>query len=406
MAAFHRGGTRHPFAMSARWLHLRPETGAIPTPMALKPLLRATFLLTGLFAAGCLVAQHEGHGAAPEAAEAHDVHPAEEAHAEKGFDAGKLIMEHIADEHGWHVAGHLSIPLPVIIYDTERGLSCFSSARFEHGHAAYNGYKLEEGKIVAVDAGGNIDEAATANIWDLSITKNVASLMLIMAILVLVFTSVARAYARRPGQAPKGLQSLVEPIILFVRDDVAKSAIGAHKYARFMPYLLTVFFLIFFANLLGLIPFVPGGANVTGNIAITLTLAMITFLIVTFNGNKHYWHHIFAMPGVPKWVLIILTPVEVLGMFLKPFVLMIRLFANITAGHIIALSFFSLIFVFGATSAAAGYGVSVVSLAFTVFMTFLELLVAFIQAYVFTFLSAMYIGAALEDHHEHKESLV
>lgn len=381
--------------------------------MALKPLLRATFLLAGTLLLAPLFAQQEEHHEAP-AAEVHAVAAAHDEHGSDGeakkFDAGKLIMEHIADEHGWHIAGEghgsIVLPLPVIVYDTQRGLSLFSSSRFDHGHAAYNGYKLEEGRIVAVDANGAIDENATANIWDLSITKNVASLMLVMVILLVVFIGVARAYARRPGQAPKGLQSLVEPIILFVRDDVAKSAIGAHKYARFMPYLLTVFFLIFFANLLGLIPFIPGGANVTGNIAITLTLAMITFLIVTFNGNKHYWHHIFAMPGVPAWVLVILTPVEILGMFLKPFVLMIRLFANITAGHIIALSFFSLIFVFGATSAAAGYGVSIVSLAFTVFMTFLELLVAFIQAYVFTFLSAMYIGAALEENHEHKESLV
>lgn len=371
--------------------------------MALKPLLRATFLLIGSLFLAPLFAQSEG-----EAAEKHEA-TAEGEH--KGaFDAGKLIMEHISDEHGWHIAGEghdaIALPLPIIIYDTQRGLSVFSSSRFEHGHAAYNGYKLEEGKIVAVNAAGAIDEAATKNIWDISITKNVATMLLVMVILLLVFTSVARAYKRREGQAPKGLQSLLEPIILFVRDDVAKSAIGAHKYARFMPYLLTVFFLIFFANLLGLIPFIPGGANLTGNIAVTLTLAVITFLIVTFNGNKHYWHHIFAMPGVPAWVLIILTPVEILGMFLKPFVLMIRLFANITAGHIIALSFFSLIFVFGATSAAAGYGVSVVSIAFTVFMAFLELLVAFIQAYVFTFLSAMYIGAALEDNHEHTESLV
>jgi F-type H+-transporting ATPase subunit a len=170
---------------------------------------------------------------------------------------------------------------------------------------------------------------------------------------------------------------------------------------KYMPYLLTAFFFIFLNNLLGLVPIFPGGANLTGNIAVTLVLALITFVIVSFSGNKHYWHHIFAMPGVPGWVLAILTPVEVLGMFLKPFVLMIRLFANITAGHIIALSFFSLIFVFGETSAGAGYGVAIGSWAFTVFMAMLELLVAFIQAYVFTFLSAMYIGAAVEEPHHH-----
>ncbi len=221
-----------------------------------------------------------------------------------------------------------------------------------------------------------------------------------MALLLWIFLSIAGAYTRRAGMAPKGLQSFIEPIILFVRDDVAKSAIGP-KYMKYMPYLLTAFFFIFLNNLLGLIPIFPGGANLTGNIAVTLVLALITFGIVTFSGNKHYWHHIFAMPGVPGWVLVILTPVEILGMLLKPFVLMIRLFANITAGHIIALSFFSLIFVFGETSAGAGYGVAIGSWAFTVFMAMLELLVAFIQAYVFTFLSAMYIGAAIEEPQHH-----
>lgn len=326
--------------------------------------------------------------------------------AEKAeFNAGELIMGHIADEHGWHIAGDFTIPLPVIIYDVQRGLQIFSSARFEHGHAAYDGYMLHDGTIMAVDAAGQVDEAASKGIWDFSITKNVASIMLLMIVLLWVFISIARTYAKRVGQAPKGLQSLLEPIILFVRDDVAKSAIGP-QYMRFMPYLLTIFFVIFFANVWGLIPIFPAGANLTGNIAITLTLALFTFVIVTVNGNKHYWRHIFAMPGVPAWVLFILTPVEILGIFLKPFVLMIRLFANMAAGHIIALSFFSLIFVFGATSAVAGYGVSVASLAFTIFMTCLDLLIAFIQAYVFAFLSALYIGAALEDHEQHQESIV
>lgn len=316
------------------------------------------------------------------------------------FNAGKLIMDHIGDEHGWHLWGHTTLPLPVILFDTGRGLQVFSSARFDHGHAAYNGYMLHDGRVVAVDAAGHLDEAATANIWDISITKNVLSMFISLALLLWIFISVAKAYTRRAGQAPKGLQNLVEPIILFVRDDVARSAIGP-RYERYMPYLLTAFFFIFLNNLMGLVPFFPGGANLTGNIAVTLVLAMITFLIVSFSGNKHYWHHIFAMPGVPGWVLAILTPVEILGMFLKPFVLMIRLFANITAGHIIVLSFFSLIFVFGETSTGAGYGVAIGSLAFTIFMSMLELLVAFIQAYVFTFLSAMYIGAAVEEPHHH-----
>ncbi|MFN3874400.1 MAG: F0F1 ATP synthase subunit A [Flavobacteriales bacterium] len=371
--------------------------------MPLKSLLRLAFLMLWAPLMGPAAAQHEGqeHGHAAGAAAHHD-------QAAKGFDAGELIMSHIGDEHGWHLWGHTTLPLPVILYDTQRGLKVFSSARFDHGHASYDGYALVDHKVVAVaddKAGGGapftVDEAATKRIWDLSITKNVLTLFISCALLLWIFTGVAKAYNRRSGQAPSGLQSLLEPIILFVRDDVAKSAIGEKHYERFLPYLLTAFFFIFLNNLLGLVPFFPGGANLTGNIAVTLVLAVLTFIIVTANGNKHYWHHILAMPGVPGWVLAILTPVEVLGMFLKPFVLMIRLFANITAGHIIALSFFSLIFVFGETSAGAGYGVAIGSWAFTVFMMCLELLVAFIQAYVFTFLSAMYIGAAVEEPHHH-----
>ncbi|MBL7962847.1 MAG: F0F1 ATP synthase subunit A [Flavobacteriales bacterium] len=370
--------------------------------MSVKALLRLTSLMFGSLFMGPLMAQHEGHDHAQAThAQAHVASgTAGHAPAAEKFNAGKLIMDHIGDEHGWHLWGHTSLPLPVILYDTQRGLQVFSSARFDHGHATHGGYALVDHKVVAVDAHGQLDEAATKRIWDISITKNVLSLFISLAIILLVFISVARAYSRRVGQAPTGLQNLVEPIILFVRDDVAKSAIG-HKYEKYMPYLLTAFFFIFLNNLMGLVPFFPGGANLTGNIAVTLVLALITFVIVTVNGNKHYWGHILAMPGVPAWVLAILTPVEVLGMFLKPFVLMIRLFANITAGHIIALSFFSLIFVFGETNAGAGYGVSIMSLAFTVFMTMLELLVAFIQAYVFTFLSAMYIGAAVEEPQHH-----
>ncbi|HEY1041002.1 MAG TPA: F0F1 ATP synthase subunit A, partial [Bacteroidia bacterium] len=214
--------------------------------------------------------------------------------------------------------------------------------------------------------------------------------------------NVAKAYKRRPGQAPKGLQSFMEPLILFIRDDVAKTSIGEKKHMKYMPYLLTVFFFIFFNNLMGLIPIFPFGSNLTGNISVCLVLAGITFIVTLISGNGHYWRHIFAMPGVPIPVLIILTPIELMGVVLRPFVLMIRLFANITAGHIIALAFFSLIFIFGEKSTGAGYGVSVVSILFTVFMGFLELLVAFLQAYVFTLLSAIYIGAAVEEgHHEH-----
>lgn len=333
----------------------------------------------------------EAHG------EAHDV--------KEKFSAGKLITEHIIDGYGWHLWGHTSIPLPVILYSSANGLEVFSSNAF--GHAPHynivegkNGvkYTIVHNKVVAVDANGIPDEAFNKGVYDFSITKNVASMWVSILLLLLIFFSVASSYKKNKGKAPSGMQSLIEPIILFLRDDVAKPAIG-HKHEKFMPFLLTVFFFILINNLMGLVPIAPGGANLTGNITITAVLACFTFIYVTLSGNANYWAHIFFMPGVPKPVLLILTPIEILGVFLRPFVLMIRLFANITAGHIIALSFFSLIFIFGEMSQGAGYGVGIFSVAFTIFMSGLEVLVAFIQAYVFTLLSAMYLGAAVEEAH-------
>jgi F-type H+-transporting ATPase subunit a len=331
------------------------------------------------------------------------------AHAESGkFDAGKLITEHIGDSYGWHMWGEghnaVAIPLPVILY-TDKGLDIFMSSAFHHGAedvVAKNTYRLEENHIKVIE-NGVVNEEATEKLTDLSITKNVMSLLVSAFVLLWIFLSIAKTYKTRVGMAPKGLQSFIEPLIIFVRDDVAKTSIGP-KYEKFMPYLLTVFFFIFVNNLMGLIPVFPGGANLTGNIAICAVLACFTLIIIFANSNAHYWRHIFAMPGVPAWVLIILTPIELLGVVLRPFVLMIRLFANITAGHIIALAFFSLIFIFGEMSTGAGLGVAVLSVAFTVFMGFMELLVAFLQAYVFTLLSAMYFGAAIEEgHHAHDE---
>ncbi len=333
-----------------------------------------------------------------------------ETHAESGkFDAGKLITEHIGDSYGWHMWGEghnaVAIPLPVILY-SDKGLDIFMSSAFHHGAedvVAKNTYRLEENHIKVVE-NGVVNEEATEKLTDLSITKNVMSLLVSAFLLLWIFLSVAKSYKNRVGMAPKGLQSFIEPLIIFVRDDVAKTSIGP-KYEKFMPYLLTVFFFIFVNNLMGLIPVFPGGAYLTGNIAICAVLACFTLIIIFANSNAHYWRHIFAMPGVPAWVLIILTPIELLGVVLRPFVLMIRLFANITAGHIIALAFFSLIFIFGEMSTGAGLGVAVLSVAFTVFMGFMELLVAFLQAYVFTLLSAMYFGAAIEEgHHAHDES--
>ncbi|MDF2437744.1 MAG: atpB [Bacteroidota bacterium] len=324
-----------------------------------------------------------------------------------GFDAGKMILEHVVDSHEWHLWGHTSIPLPVIV-KTDKGFEVFSSSHFGHGGSEeYQGknytYALKEGSIVVVDElDGSVDEAATASLYDFSITKNVMSMFITMALMLWIFLTVAKAYTKNAGKAPKGLQSFVEPLIMFVRDDLAKPSIGEKRYERFMPFLLTVFFFVMISNYLGLIPFFPGGVNLTGSISIAMVLALFTLLITVFVGNKHYWQHIFAMPGVPIPVLIILTPIEILGVILRPFVLMVRLFANITAGHIIALAFFSLIFIFGEMNAGLGYGVSILSLVFTVFMGFLELLVAFLQAYVFTLLSAIYFGSAVDEgHHIH-----
>jgi F-type H+-transporting ATPase subunit a len=224
-------------------------------------------------------------------------------------------------------------------------------------------------------------------------------------LLLLIFLTVGKKYRENPVSAPSGIQSFVEPVITFLRDDVIKPSIGP-KYERYMPYLLTVFFFIWINNMLGLIPIPPGGANLTGNIAVTMVLALFTFIVTTFSGNKNYWQHIINTPGVPAWLklppLPIIPLVEIIGIFTKPFVLMVRLFANITAGHIIALGFISLIYIFGEMSHGLAYGVSLVSIAFNVFMMFLELLVAFIQAFVFTFLSAIYFGLAVEEHH-HEE---
>jgi F-type H+-transporting ATPase subunit a len=323
-------------------------------------------------------------------------------HTETEFNPGSMIVEHVIDSHEWHIMTigqkHVSVPLPVILYSSGK-LDVFMSSEFHHGHQSYKGYKLEsegenKGKIIVEETG--------AIPLDLSITKNVASMLISMVLISVIFISIGRAYTLRKGQAPKGMQSLLEPLILFIRDDVVKASIGEKKFEKYLPYLLTLFFFIFFNNLLGLVPFFPGGANLTGNIAVTMVMALFTFVITSFSANKSYWIHIVNTPGVPWWLKIpvpLMPIVELMGVFTKPFVLMVRLFANITAGHIIVLGFMSLIFIFGNMNPGIGYGVSVVSIAFAVFMGLLELLVAFIQAYVFTLLSALYFGMATEEHH-------
>ena len=332
----------------------------------------------------------------------------EEGYVAESFQAGKFVMEHVSDAYEWHIATfgetHISIPLPIILYSSEKGLNVFMSSRFHHGHESYKGFKIEhqgenEGKIVELNAQGEVSSLPI----DLSITKAVAGIFVSVFVLLFIFLSIARSAKKRVNQAPRGLQNLFEPIILFIRDEVAKPAIGERKFEKFMPFLLSAFFFILINNILGLIPIFPFGANVTGNIAVTLVLALFTFFITTINGNKHYWKEIYN-PDVPWWLkfpIPLMPIVELSGLITKPFVLMVRLFANMLAGHMIVTVFVSLIFIFNSLMGVeAGFGVSIISVAFSVFILLLDVLVSFIQAYVFTLLSALYFGMATsEEHH-------
>ena len=302
------------------------------------------------------------------------------------LNVSEVILHHVQDDHVWHFADGLVLPLPVILYTETRGLEVFSSANFydeHHNLIPYNGYQLEHGHISIV--------GSEEHVLDLSITKNVAMLFVNVALILFVFMQVAAGYRKNKGKAPSGIQSFMEPIILFVKDEVVKPNIGP-KYERYLPYLLTLFFFILFGNFLGLL---PGAANLTGNIAVTTVLALLTFLITSFSGNKAYWSHIFWTPGVPLPLRVIILPVEVIGIFTKPFSLMVRLFAAITAGHIVLLSLLCLTFIFH--SWGAGIGASI----FVIFINLIELLVAGIQAYVFTLFSSLYIGMAIEEHDHH-----
>lgn len=322
--------------------------------------------------------------------EAHQI--AKENKEAKAFDPNETILEHIADSHYWHLGGEQYIPLPVILY-TDKGFETFSSSVLEHGEAKYQGkyytYALVKEKVKAVDAAGKPDTAA--KVIDFSITRNVVALWLSVIVLLIVFIGVASSYGKRAGKAPKGLQSFLEPVIMFVRDDIARPNIG-YKHQRFMPFLLTIFFFILINNLMGLIPFFPGGSNLTGNIAVTFVLAIFVLFIVNINGNKYYWKHIL-LPDVPWWLYPIMWPVELISIISRPFALMVRLFANIMAGHVIVLSLIALIFIFKSLAIAP------VSIAFVLFMDVLELLVAFLQAFIFTMLAALFIGTAVEEHH-------
>ncbi len=319
------------------------------------------------------------------------------------LDIGNLIMEHVTDSYEWHlftIGNHpVAVYLPVILYDQGHWI-VFSSSKLKHGTASYKGYHVAEsgsnvGKLVRMDANGK----EVLPKFDISITKTVLAIFINAFLVILIFLSIAKSYRQREGKEPKGLQSLLEPLILFIRDDVAKDSIGEEKFERYLPYLMTLFFFILFSNLFGIVPIFPGGANVTGNIAVTGVMAFFTFVITTVSGNKHYWKDIFNTPGVPWWLKypIPLMPfVEAMGIFTKPFVLMVRLFANMLSGHIVLAGFISLIFIFGTFGIGYGYGVSIFSMAFAIFLDLLEVLVAFIQAYVFVLLSALYFGMATE----------
>ncbi|KUJ62674.1 ATP synthase F0 subunit A [Flavobacteriaceae bacterium CRH] len=331
---------------------------------------------------------------------------------EKEFNASELINSHIGDSHDFHIAdwdGHpVSFSLPVILW-TNNGLEIFSSEKFHHDNSGEhlvdaNGQKLVRYKEIIFYADkfeemtpeerDNGAFAFDARPLDFSITKNVFSMLMSEIILFLLFFAVARSYKKNPN-APKGLAGFLEPLVTFVRDEIAVPNIGTKKAGKYMPYLLTIFFFIWINNLIGLIPFFPFSSNLTGNIYFTFVMAFITFIVTTLSGNKSYWGHIFNTPGVPVWLAPIMIPVEIIGMLTKPFALMIRLFANITAGHIIILSLVSLIFIFKSIAVGPVAG------AFVLFMSVLEMLVAALQAYVFTLLSALFIGQAVEEHDHH-----
>ena len=363
------------------------------------------------------------------------------------FKAGDMIVHHISDAHSIHFFGDITLPLPCIV-KTEKGFDFFMSSVFMDDHHEFtktytsastgNSYKLHHEKIYVIDPEQHADESheevavmqdtllvaadtlatgapveaeahAEAHeeihghpVLDFSITKSVFGMFLMLILVLVLFSRAAKAYEKRKGQAPKGLQNMLEPFVLFIKDEVAIPALGKKRAKKFLPFMLTSFFFIWASNMLGLIPFL-GGFNITGTLSITLVLATFVFILTTINGNAHYWGHIVWPPGVPVAIKFILVPIEFLSIFIKPAVLMIRLTANINAGHIIILAFTSLIFIFGEKSAVAGYGVGVFSTLFIVFMFFIELLVAFLQAYVFTLLAALYFGDATQEHH-HEEA--
>lgn len=340
-----------------------------------------------------------------------------------------LVLHHIADANEFHIVGDFSIPLPMILYDFKGGkFSFFLSSAFENGARAVDGYVLDHGIVrkvkdsnfpdgkVAIDgtftSGDNyyakhngrtyeVQEAATllnlgsANFIDFSITKNVATMILVAIFMIFLFNAISKGYIVNEGKAPKGVQSFFEPFIIFIRDDVAIPAIGK-GWEKYFPFIASLFFFILFCNLLGIVPFFPGSANVMGNVGVTLALALIVFIVTSIKANKNYWQHIFWMPGVPTAVKPILALIEFLGMFTKPFTLLIRLFANMAAGHVIILSLVGLIFIMGNNGANMGgaVGGGIIGVPFVFAMYFLKIFVGALQAFIFALLAALYIGDA------------
>ena len=387
----------------------------------------------------------DDHDHADHAGDDHDSHGCGH-HGHGEFDPGATAFHHIGDANVYSI-GPWQIPLPCMLYAPDHGWSVFSSGKFHihdthgNGSKAIDRYVLEEGRVKrvkdhrfpmgTVEIGGfshsedgktayvcyeneqyEIEKSSKADaglfgggitsFYDFSLTKNVMGMMLVAIFLGWFMIGVARAYKKRDGMAPSGSQAFIEPMFVFIQDEVAKPFLG-HHWERFTPFLMSLFFFILALNLFGQIPFF-GGANITGNLAVTMVLAIFAFIATNVNGNKHYWGHTLWMPGIPAVLkILIITPVEILGLFIKPITLMLRLFANITAGHMVVVIFIGLIFIFGGTGANVNPGVSyttaVGSILLTLFISAIELLVAFIQAFVFTILTASYLGAATEEAH-------
>lgn len=357
---------------------------------------RIIYIIAFLFISFSVFAQHE----AEQSKEQHSSeHKAEGGTLKERIKAD--IQHHLKDSHDFvflsdeETGKHYGFSLPVILWDN--GLKIFSSSKFHYGETVAevdgNYYKIHHSKIYKTDASGTIEydehhHPSNVKPLDFSITKGVLSIMIMAILMFWLFTSIAKSYTKNNG-VPKGIAGFLEPIILYIRDDIAIPNIGEKHYKKYMNYLLTVFFFVWFFNLIGLTPL---GINVTGNIAITFGLAIITFLITQFTANANYWKHIFWMPGVPVPMKIILAPIELLGVVIKPFALMIRLYANISAGHIVLMSLIGLIFVFH----------NWIGSSLTFFLAFaislIEVLVALLQAYIFTMLSALYFGFAVEEH--------